>query len=103
MTFSYHARAKDDIKCYLLWNGQNHRFYPQDMLNILPELCKRTTESEEFVNGDELKRLIDQIQHERPFTDTKFENLYCKLRQKTDFPRKNILQSYRMQKKVIGI
>ena len=88
VTFSYHARANSEIKCYLLWNGQSHRFYPQDMMDVLPCLFKRTKESEQFVAGEQIKRLIRTIQHRTPFTDTKFEQLYCKLRQNMDFPKR---------------
>ena len=86
MTFSYHVRAKDNIKCYLLWNGQIHRFYPQDILEVLPEIFKMDTkEREDFVTSDQIKRIIRNM---KPFHDDKFEHFYCALRQKKNFPKK---------------
>ena len=102
VTFSYHVREKDDIKCYLLWNGQNHRFYPQDILDVFPEIFKMDEkESEEFESEgkEELKKMIAEI---RPFTDTKFEQFYGAIKQKLDFPKaydKN--QDYTTEKAII--
>eukprot|EP01084_Bolivina_argentea_P035108 65123_1 len=36
--FSFQVEAKDDIKCFLIWNGQTIRFYGQYIKTILPGL-----------------------------------------------------------------
>ena len=86
MTFSYHTRAQDDIKCYLLWNGQNHRFYPQDVVGVLPQIFNMEEKArEEFIKSEETKKQISEMYD---FTDKKFQTFYCSLRGKSDFPIK---------------
>eukprot|EP01084_Bolivina_argentea_P039967 73846_1 len=36
--FSFHAKQNDNIKCYMYINGQNTRFLPNDIINVLPLL-----------------------------------------------------------------
>jgi len=36
--FSFHVMSVDEIRCYMFYNGQCLRFYPNDIFNIIPEL-----------------------------------------------------------------
>ena len=87
MTFSYHVRKKDDIKCYLLWNGQNHRFYPQDILDVFPEIFKMDEKERETFQNKKVDKIKEVIARMRPLRDEQFERFYCKLRQRSDFPK----------------
>ena len=91
VTLSYHVRAKDDFKCYLLWNGHSHRFYPQDIFDILPQLFRMEREkAEQIMKSVEFNRMIKQM---KPYTDRKFENFYKSLRQRIDFPTEYTLEN----------
>ena len=69
----------------MLWNGQNHRFYPQDIVDVLPKIFKMDEkEKEEFITSDDTKIKIKQM---KDFKDSKFETFYCSLRQKRNFPK----------------
>eukprot|EP01084_Bolivina_argentea_P118482 210213_1 len=37
-TFSFRVVQSGEIKCYLCWNGQTFRFYPQDIMEVLPHI-----------------------------------------------------------------
>ena len=38
VTFSFHAKSEDDIKCYLHYKGGSMRFLPEDVGTVLPWL-----------------------------------------------------------------
>ena len=88
LTFSYHIWASNEIKCYLLWQAQCHRFYGEDIINVLPSIFVKNDENIEFAGSDRAKRLANQMN--QLITDESFETFYRGVhRQKThEFPRK---------------
>ena len=89
VTLSYHISAADDIKCYLLWQGSSQRFYPQDIVEILPRLfvCdeRDTFKNKEFSKSVEIQRLAAKMK----IVDTKFEEFYRSVNRlnEKDFPK----------------
>ncbi len=86
VTFSYHVRAENDIKCYLLWNGQCVRFYPQDILDLLPHLFVMDERNKKFIESVDAIKLVQQME----IPDTKFEEFYSALTNKksNQFPKR---------------
>eukprot|EP01083_Nonionella_stella_P100251 282482_1 len=84
-TLSYHVWAADAIKCYLLWQGQCHRFYPQDILELLPFIFEKNTQNKQFIASNMAKKLIMEM----PLMDTRFEKFYRGLNRlhEYEFPR----------------
>ena len=84
MTFSYHVREADDIKCYLLWSGQCARFYPQDIIDVLPQLfVSNKYENTKFIQSQEAKRLVSKLK----IPDPKFEGFYNAMTNDHTFPK----------------
>ena len=54
LTFSFHVKAVDEVKCYLYWNGQIIRFMPTDIGTVLPKIF-----SMDWCNGENAKWLED--------------------------------------------
>ena len=48
LTFSFQVEATNEIKCYLYFNGQRTRFFPQDIIQILPYLFVNSAQNEIF-------------------------------------------------------
>ena len=72
VTFEYHVRAEDDIKCYMLWAGQCMRWYPSDTIDVLPHLFKMDKfRNQEFIDQN-AKSLISKYS----IPDVKFEQFY---------------------------
>ncbi len=87
LTFSFHVRARDNIKCYLLWNGQSMRFYPSDIVHVLAKIfVDDQYGNDEFISGKEAKSLSSQMN----INDSQFERFYCGLSNKQlhEFPIK---------------
>ena len=38
LTMSFHVKSMDEIKCYLYWNGQITRFWPDNIRTVFPEI-----------------------------------------------------------------
>ena len=38
LTFSFVAKSPTVVKCYLYWNGQGMRFFPEDIRTVLPKI-----------------------------------------------------------------
>ena len=89
MTLSYHVSAVDDIKCYLLWQGCSQRFYPQDIVEVLPKffVCDDRDKfgNKAFAESVEIKRLVSNMKIE----DTKFEEFHRSINRLSQekFPR----------------
>ena len=84
--FSYHIWTSDEIKCYLLWNGQCHRFFGQDIVQILPEIFVKNKENKIFAASDEAKRLSNQMNKLIPDKDfEKFHRVVNNMK-KGEFP-----------------
>lgn len=86
MTFSFHVWASEEIKLYLYWKSQCHRFYPEDVIGVLPKIFNMNQENKDFIESDDTKRLLDQME----ISDRKFEEFYRRLHhlQKSSFPKK---------------
>ena len=51
--FSFHVMSADEIRCYLFYSGQCLRFYPSDIINVIPEL---------FENSEDVRtHMIEQM------------------------------------------
>ena len=88
LTFSYHIWAEDEIKCYLLWQGQCHRFYPQDIIDVLPSIFVKSDKNKAFAISEEAQRLANKMTTFIP--DNKFERFYRGVHgmKTNEFPRK---------------
>lgn len=76
---SYHIISKDEIRCYLFYQGQCFRFYGEDLINVLPIF---------FVDSKRARNImLTKYNHEKKwrkafdefcktFDDTKFEKFY---------------------------
>merc|ERR1712129_548830 len=54
LTFAFHVRSTDVIKCYLCFNGQIIRFMAQDIKQLLPKLFNMSFHgNKDFVNSKE--------------------------------------------------
>ena len=90
VTFSYHVASADDIKCYLLWQGSSQRFYPQDIVEVLPQLFvhddRDTFGNKEYAKSMEIKRLASKMK----IVDLKFEEFYRSINRmnEKEFPKK---------------
>eukprot|EP01084_Bolivina_argentea_P031652 58583_1 len=87
LTFSFHVRATDNVKCYMYWNGQCMRFYPSDIINVLPIIFDNNVYgNKQFVCGKSGKSLVSQMN----INDLQFERFYCGLSNKQlhEFPIK---------------
>ena len=76
MTFSFHVLSSGEIKCYLLWQGQCHRFYMQDIITLLPEIFIKNNENQHFAASDYAKRLVNNMTENNLISDKKFEQFY---------------------------
>eukprot|EP01084_Bolivina_argentea_P273155 465228_1 len=83
LTLSYHIWAADEIKCYLFWNGLCHRFYPQDILELLPYMFRKDSKNADFAASAEAKELITKMS----INDAKFETFYSKVNGLNKFPK----------------
>eukprot|EP01084_Bolivina_argentea_P286474 491431_1 len=62
MTFSFNVESKEEIKCYLYWNGQTQRFLPMDIQQLLPLLFVDVVGREKAIDKT---RAIDTITNNR--------------------------------------
>eukprot|EP01084_Bolivina_argentea_P230363 388595_1 len=81
LTLSIHAQASDIIKCYLYWNGGGIRFFPRDIVTVLPQIFNmdwNDGENKTFINnGEEIKRFITEMTPKVPdVTREKSKNLF---------------------------
>ena len=53
---SFHIISKDEIRCYLFYQGQCFRFYGEDLINVLPLF---------FVDSKKARDIVNQIHHEK--------------------------------------
>lgn len=85
MTFCFHAEAMDEIRMYLYWYGQSLRFYPEDIVQVLPILFDDNYgDNKSFANSRDAKRMT----HGLLIQDKYFEHFYNDLTQKkeNEFP-----------------
>eukprot|EP01083_Nonionella_stella_P020917 58011_1 len=79
MTFMFNVEKRDEIKCYLVWNGQTMRFNGDNMINVLPKLFADSDQNTEFIRkGKRLDAFKDMFNEE--MEDEKFNVFYRTLR-----------------------
>eukprot|EP01084_Bolivina_argentea_P124174 220039_1 len=73
ITFMFSVEQQNEIRCYLVWNGQTMRFHEEHMSEVLPLLFEESEENIEFIKeNEELKRL------EKIFRDEMKDDIYEK-------------------------
>ena len=84
MTLSFHVEREDEIRCYLSVQGTSMRFFPQDIIDVLPTFFDaefgdnaQWTQSE-TTKGKVAKRLVEAMTPQ--LTDPRFDVFYqmCK-------------------------
>ena len=90
---SYHIISKNEIRCYLFYQGQSFRFYGEDLINVLPIF---------FVDSKKARELmLHKYNHDKEwrekfdgfcslFVDDKFERFYHGVTGKS--PRLRVVQ-----------
>ena len=62
MTFCFHAEGIDEIRSYLCWNGSSSRFYPQDIVDVLPILFDDNyADNKSFAASQKAKGMTQKI------------------------------------------
>ena len=90
---SYHIISKDEIRCYLFYQGQSFRFYGEDLINVLPIFfmdCKKARDVmlRKYNHDKEWRGEFDGFC--KTFVDDQFERFYHGLTGKS--PRLKIMQ-----------
>ena len=70
MTFMFFVEARDEMRCYLVWNGQSMRFHGKHMTQILPDLFVDSEENARFLQKKEaadLENGFDGVMEDKPF------------------------------------
>ena len=81
VTFCFHAKGKKEIRSYLYWNGGSLRFYPEDIVNVLPALFDNNYDDNKlFTASDEVKRMTEEL----VIKDKYFEHFYNALAKEND-------------------
>jgi len=70
MTFSFHVESTEQIRVYLHFNGRSLRFYPQDMVEVLPNLFRDTRPAQIAVAQQRYVNALNMIR------DPCFEQFY---------------------------
>jgi len=73
MTFSFHVESTQEIRLFLHWNGRSIRFYPQDIVEVLPALFSNVRIDERgkrYVNGLYMVRDLGFEHFYRHLSDT---------------------------------
>ena len=77
MVFSFIVQAKDFIKCYMYLNGQFCRFFPNYMMDLLPNyFSKSIHQNDSFAKSEDLKQMINDVN--KRLRDGQFESFYNK-------------------------
>eukprot|EP01084_Bolivina_argentea_P263818 446674_1 len=74
LTFMFVVDGIDDIKCYMVWNGETMRFHGEYMTQLLPDLFVKNRDNVDFQNsteGNQLAMKFDQLTG-----DQRFERFY---------------------------
>eukprot|EP01084_Bolivina_argentea_P102236 183191_1 len=70
MTFSFHVEARDEVRCYIIWNGQTMRFRGDNLVDILEMLFVK----HQWVK-DQLKKQLAKFDDQ--VIDAKFQEFYA--------------------------
>jgi len=62
ITLSFHVESEDSMRCYFYVNGQCTRFMPADLKMLLPLFFEDNQDNRDFANGDDIKRMIKDMQ-----------------------------------------
>eukprot|EP01084_Bolivina_argentea_P103002 184530_1 len=57
ITFVFCVEQMDEIRCYIIWNGQCMRFQSEHIRTILPNLFINWQENINFINDDRMKQM----------------------------------------------
>ena len=72
LTFSFHVKAIDQIKCYLFWNGQMIRCFADEIFWILPQLFDmEKEENKTYIKSEEFEILVNNMKAK--LKDLKYE------------------------------
>merc|ERR1712129_248994 len=67
ISMSFHVLSVDEVRMYLHINGQTIRFFPNDIIDVLPLFFDDTftklasISNKEFPNSDTAKKLVNQM------------------------------------------
>jgi len=80
LTLSFYAKSADVVKCYLYWQGQIIRFFPEDVRTVLPRIFDMTKRGNaEFLkNSDEVEEHIRSMR--RGLSDKEFKGFQMSYR-----------------------
>jgi len=85
MTFSFHVESTEEIRVYLHFNGQSLRFYPQDIVEVLPKLFNEQN------TGIDLERYVNALNMIRDPGFEQFHRHLCE-RDVDEFPSREYEQ-----------
>eukprot|EP01084_Bolivina_argentea_P243359 407990_1 len=74
MTFMFMVERMDNIKCYVVWNGESMRFHGEHISQVLPNLFISSEENVKFKDSVQANKL--GIIFNENTRDTKFETFY---------------------------
>eukprot|EP01084_Bolivina_argentea_P080729 146207_1 len=76
MLLSFHVKRTDLIQCYLYLGGEIIRFEGYHLKSILPIFFEQSEKNMEYVNSEELRKIVNYIDHCKLLNDSLFEKLY---------------------------
>ena len=71
LTFSFHVHTEEEIKCYIIWNGQTMRFFGDHISKVLRCIFKQSQRNDEYLGGQEIKKMEQKLEELIP--DKKFK------------------------------
>ena len=77
MTLSFHVEDADEIRCYLYVHGGIMRFFPQDIIDVLPKFFDmnfNAGENSEWATCDQARELVEAMTPK--LQDKKFNAFY---------------------------
>eukprot|EP01083_Nonionella_stella_P046149 123562_1 len=74
IVLSFHVLSVNEIRAYLYWNGQVVRFFPEDMVSIVPELFVGNEMNKAFKESAKGNEIVKQMKTK--LRDEKFEAFY---------------------------
>ena len=71
LTLSFHVESADEIRCYLFVNGGMMRFFPQDVIDVLPRFFDpKFGNNDEWAESRDAQELVERMSGQ--LVDTKF-------------------------------
>merc|ERR1719461_491307 len=88
MALSFHVESADEIRCYLILNGQCIRFMPRDIIDVLPLFFDPEVEgNKDWKKSKEAMELVEKI--EKNLVDGRF-NAFLQKYQPQSVPQPNV-------------